>query len=159
MMKVLCAVGSRGGAELVLQTIDILGKGCELCLVHVIDEGPRHHLKHLHGPLRHGPLGGPAREREMSAAEESGGHAALDDALEAAKKAGVAAKSQLKRGNPEHEIVELAHEIGASLILIRAREGASRHPDHGPGSVGHTARFVLDHAPCAVLLLREPDLS
>jgi nucleotide-binding universal stress UspA family protein len=34
---------------------------------------------------------------------------------------------------------------------------ASRHPGRpatGPPAVGRTARFVLDHAPCPVLLLR-----
>jgi len=28
-------------------------------------------------------------------------------------------------------------------------------PTLGPKSVGHVARFVLDHAPCPVLLLRQ----
>jgi hypothetical protein len=27
-------------------------------------------------------------------------------------------------------------------------------PPTGPPSVGHTARFVVDHAPCPVLLVR-----
>jgi nucleotide-binding universal stress UspA family protein len=52
--------------------------------------------------------------------------------------------------------VAVAGEVGADLIGLRARAQWDRHPPAGPGSVGHTARFVLDHAPCDVLLLRAP---
>ena len=41
-----------------------------------------------------------------------------------------------------------------SSFAIRASEGSAGHPRLGPASVGHTARFVIDHAPCDVLLLR-----
>lgn len=153
-MQVLCPIGSRRGVELVHRIADILGSNHRLLLLHVIDTGPRHHLEHLHGPLHHGPRGGPHREREMSAAEESGGHTALDEVLEAATGAGIIAESRLERGRPEKIIVDVAREINASLIVIRARDKRSDHPRLGPGSVGHTARFVLDHAPCDVLLVR-----
>lgn len=157
MIRVLIPIAARGGAELIRRAIDILGD-CEIHLVHIIDLGPRHHLEHLHGPLRHGPRGGPAREKELGAAEESGARAALNEAQQAAREIGLnVVESHLERGNPEHEIVDLADVIGASLIILRARETPGHHPHHGPASIGHTARFVLDHAHCDVLLLRETD--
>jgi hypothetical protein len=42
----------------------------------------------------------------------------------------------------------------SQLIVIFARELPQAHPGVGPASVGHTARFVLDHAPADILLLR-----
>jgi nucleotide-binding universal stress UspA family protein len=52
-------------------------------------------------------------------------------------------------------ILQIAEDAKVSLISMWAREGTEGHPHIGPASVGHTARFVLDHAPCDVLLLRE----
>ena len=40
------------------------------------------------------------------------------------------------------------------VIVIGAREGYGDPTQIGPRSVGHVARFVLDHAPCPVLLVR-----
>ncbi|MFN8474839.1 MAG: universal stress protein [Anaerolineae bacterium] len=66
-----------------------------------------------------------------------------------------AATTLVERGKPEQVIVRVAQEGGVALIAIRAREGTAGHPRLGPASVGHTTRFVLDHAPCDVLLLRD----
>jgi Na+/H+ antiporter NhaD/arsenite permease-like protein len=49
----------------------------------------------------------------------------------------------------EDEVLDAAREAD---VLVLARGG---EPDHlGPKSVGHAERFVLDHASCAVLLVR-----
>lgn len=80
---------------------------------------------------------------------------ALQEALAAAQEVGFTAGTALRRGKVEKVIVEVARENGISLIVISAREDAAGHPHLGPASVGHTARFVLDHAACDVLLLRE----
>jgi nucleotide-binding universal stress UspA family protein len=54
---------------------------------------------------------------------------------------------QLRRlGRPEHEVVTAAQE---AALLVVAREGAAA----GPKSLGKTARFVVDHAACPVLLI------
>lgn len=155
-MKILCAIGPRGGAELVrhmLPSAAALGAG--LLLVHVIDLGPRRELEHLPGPLlRRGPHGGPARTRAMDTAETSAGERTLAEALAVAQAGRAAAQTRLERGKPEQVIVALARETGAGLIVIGARQSPEHHPPLGPGSVGHTARFVLDHAPCDVLLVR-----
>ena len=153
-MLVICAVGRRGGIELIRRVAWLVGPPAELLLLHVIDTGPRHELEQLGGPLRHGPRGGPGRERELNAAEESGGQGALDEALATAQAAGLRATTRLERGKPEQAIVRVADEVKAALIVIDARDNPTEHPPRGPASVGHTARFVLDHAPCDVLLLR-----
>jgi nucleotide-binding universal stress UspA family protein len=49
-------------------------------------------------------------------------------------------------GRIEREVVDAAH--GASLLIV-ARD--SNH--HGPKSLGPATRFVVDHAPCPVLLV------
>jgi len=156
-MRVLCAVGQRGGPKVVQRLAEILTAGTELLLLHVVDTGPRHDLKHLIGQLRHGPAGGPGHESELHAAEESVGKTSLAETQEAAEAAGFSARTSLVWGKPEKVILQLAESERVSLICISAREGAEGHPHIGPASVGHTARFVLDHAPCDVLLLRGDD--
>ncbi len=76
-MLILCAIGSRGGPELVRRVAALVGQKAELLLLHVTDTGPRHELERLGGPLGRRPPGGPAREREIDAAEEYAGQAAL----------------------------------------------------------------------------------
>jgi len=54
---------------------------------------------------------------------------------------------QLRRlGRPEHEVVTAAQR---AALLVVAREGAAA----GPESLGKSARFVVDHAACPVLLI------
>jgi len=59
-----------------------------------------------------------------------------------------------RAGRPEREIVQAAIEWQADVLVICSRSAASGGPLQGPGSVGHVTRFVLDHAPCPVLLVR-----
>src|SRR5690242_3169758 len=68
-MRVLCAIGRRGGVELTQRALDLAGANPELTLLYVIDSGPRRDLDQLTGPLRRGPLGGPARTRAIEVAE------------------------------------------------------------------------------------------
>jgi nucleotide-binding universal stress UspA family protein len=59
-----------------------------------------------------------------------------------------------RQGRPEREIVNTAAEWRADLTIICPRAEYGHKPTIGPKSVGHVARFVLDHAPCPVLLVR-----
>jgi nucleotide-binding universal stress UspA family protein len=154
-MRVLCAIGIRGGGELVRRVVAYTGGAAvELLLMHVTDVGPRHDLDQLGGPFRRGPRGGPERERALDAAEAEAGRASLAEASAEAQRSGVTASTRLERGRPEQVLVAVARETGVALLALNAREQPAGHPAAGPGSVGHTARFVLDHAPCDVLLLR-----
>ncbi|MGP7999813.1 MAG: universal stress protein [Streptosporangiaceae bacterium] len=65
---------------------------------------------------------------------------------EAAERLGRPAQRLQLRGRPEHQVVDAAR--GAALLVL-AREGATA----GPKSLGHAARFVVDHAACPVLLI------
>jgi nucleotide-binding universal stress UspA family protein len=53
-----------------------------------------------------------------------------------------------RSGRIEHEVVAAAETMD---LLMFARDKDHTHP--GPHSLGPTARYVLDHAPCAVLLV------
>lgn len=150
-MRILCAIGTRRGSEVIRQVALIAREGDELVLVHVIDTGPRHDLDRLRGPLhpRH------EHREEMDAAEEEAGKAMLKEALGEAGRLGLTASERLERGRPEHVVVELARETNAKLVVLYARESPQAHPRIGPPSVGHIARFVVDHSPTHVLMLRE----
>jgi nucleotide-binding universal stress UspA family protein len=53
-----------------------------------------------------------------------------------------------RSGRIEHEVVAAA---GTADLIVLARDEDRAH--RGPRSLGPTARYVVDHAPCAVLLL------
>lgn len=59
-----------------------------------------------------------------------------------------------RTGRPEREIVQTSLEWRADVVIICSRTDYEGVPHMGPKSVGHVARFVLDHAPCPVLLVR-----
>jgi nucleotide-binding universal stress UspA family protein len=68
------------------------------------------------------------------------------------REAGFVATDFLREGDPAHEIVALARERGAGLIIVgsRGQTGLRRL------ILGSVARNVLLHAPCSVLVVREP---
>lgn len=153
-MRLLCAVGQRDGALVVREALALLPNAVELIVLHVIDERPRRDVEQWHGPLRHVS---PERQRELGQAEESAGRATLAEAEAAAHDAGpqvTSVETRLERGRPEQIIVAQARDLHADLVALRPREYPESFPHTGPPSVGHTARFVLDHAPCPVLFLR-----
>jgi nucleotide-binding universal stress UspA family protein len=159
-MLVICAIGQRGGPELIRRLTKIMGNKAEYLLLHVIDTGLRHHLEdYLRGPLHRLPHHGkPAREEAIKAAEETAGKKTIEETLDAARNIGLNVSSSIKQGRPEEIIVQFARERQADLIVIWAHEGAVGRAPIGPASIGHTTRFVLDHAGCDVLLLREKDI-
>jgi len=121
-----------------------------LGILYVTDTGPRHDIGHirerfLRSPSPHGP-----REHEMQQAE----HAAAQDVLNEALHRLPNAETLQRQGRPEREIVNVAAEWRADLLILCPRAEYGGKPTIGPKSVGHVARFVLDHAPCPVLLLR-----
>jgi nucleotide-binding universal stress UspA family protein len=70
-----------------------------------------------------------------------------DELLDAAaERLGRPCERIVRSGQAEHEVIAAAADAD---VLVVAR--ANRRP--GPHSFGHAARFVVDHAPCAVLLV------
>jgi nucleotide-binding universal stress UspA family protein len=63
-----------------------------------------------------------------------------------------------RRGRIEREVVRAVAE-GVDVLVV-ARDGD--HSRLGPKSLGHATRFVVDHAPCAVMLVwpdETPDID
>jgi nucleotide-binding universal stress UspA family protein len=113
----------------------------EITLLAVTDTGPADAAQGAFGGLlgRHGP--DPAERLSLLAAEDA------DHLLAAAAaRLGGAASQARRHGRAEHEVVAAAR--GAGLLIV-AREGHGT----GPKSLGKAVRFVVDHAPCAVLLV------
>lgn len=121
-----------------------------IALLTVIDAGPRRDMdrtreRFWRPPLRHEPI-----TEEMQAVER----AVSEDILKTGLRHLPQAEKLLRQGLPELEIVNAAAEWRADVILICPRAEYGEPPHIGPRSVGHVARFVLDHAPCPVLLVR-----
>lgn len=156
-MRLLCAIGQRDGAQVVRDALTLIGEGDVdyLALVHVIDDQPRHGVEAQRGLVRRIS---PDRQREIALVEEATGRVTLSEAESAARGLGkqiiITIETRLERGKPDQIIVALAREFHVNLVALRAREYPDGFPRVGPPSVGHTARFVVDHAPCPVLLLR-----
>ncbi|WP_030805158.1 universal stress protein [Streptomyces sp. NRRL F-2799] len=66
----------------------------------------------------------------------------------AAERLGRPCVREERSGRPEHEVVAAA---GGAGLLVLARDGDRSRL--GPHSLGPEARFVVDHAPCPVLLV------
>ena len=89
------------------------------------------------------PPGGPSHEvRDISDA------AAAALLAEAVARLGPGARTEARRGRVEREVVAAAEGFD---LLVLARDGDRARL--GPKSLGPPARFVVDHAPCAVLLV------
>lgn len=119
-----------------------------LLLCHVIDNGARGELGLAHGfgPHRRHPG---HRARAVAQAERDAAAGVLSDAARAAP----GSETRVEEGEPGRLLCRVAASLGARLIVVGARNGPG--PDSPePHLIGHTARFVLDHAPCPVLLVR-----
>src|SRR4051812_49263957 len=95
----------------------------------------------------------PAVLSDLLDAERNHAEAALETATTSAEEAGVRVRTRLATGDPAERICEYARELDASLIAVGTR---------GYGSVaslllGSVSNAVIRHAPCPVLVVREPD--
>jgi nucleotide-binding universal stress UspA family protein len=153
-MKVLIAVKGTE-AETFYQRIVALGvlaKAEEILLAHVIDVAPRAGLElGRERYLARRPLG-EQRSTDLALAEEEASRAALQFGRQTLLEADVpeaGVREVTLRGKPNEELRELAEREHVGLIVVGGR--ASRPGLH---SIGKTARFLIDHGPHAVLLVR-----
>jgi len=125
----------------------LLPPDAEITLLHVapaeVEEAAAGALAGLLGRGRPGPGRHPA-ERIGALSEQ----AATELLAAAAARLGRAARRQATSGRVERVVVEAAE--GADL-LVAARDGDRSRL--GPASLGPATRFVVDHAPCPVLLV------
>jgi nucleotide-binding universal stress UspA family protein len=150
-MRVLCCLDGTNVGR-VSKATELLSANQPLTLgiLYVTDTGPRRDLEDTRERFlrRSGP---PApREHEMQQAE----HSAAEDILNEGLRYLPNAETLQRRGRPEREIVNVAAEWQADLVILCPRAEYGGKPTIGPKSVGHVARFVVDHAPCPVLLVR-----
>jgi nucleotide-binding universal stress UspA family protein len=109
--------------------------------VESVAEGARHGLLGRPRPRHHGP---PAPPPLRAISDE-----AADALLAAARsRLGREASAARRRGRVEREVVAMAEGMD---LLVLARDGDRTRL--GPRSLGPVARFVVDHAPCRVLLV------
>jgi len=116
--------------------------GAELVLTHVLTEAPL---------FREGPFIMP-KVREVFEAARSFADAALQEWVAKARAEGLSARAALRTGVAYQEIVTLAVDERADLIVIGT---------HGRGGIdrallGSVADRVIRLAPCPVLTVREP---
>ena len=124
---------------------ELVPPDAEIVLLHVTGPDSR---AVAHGAFV-GMLGRGHPERDPSARFDSEAATSAHELLEAAAAGlpGPATRVQ-RRGRVEREVVAAAE--GAELLVL-ARDGERSRL--GPKSLGPASRFVVDHAPCPVLLV------
>jgi nucleotide-binding universal stress UspA family protein len=153
----------------------------EVSLLHVVDTRPLSEFRLAAGRLagRAGQAAGRLREMGAKGAEASQRMLEEAEALAVSRLPPATVIRRLQRtGIPEHEIIAAAYDTGADLIVLGAAEDPAGppppppHPErrpppqHAPPPPGAaeaprvphrhlspTVRFVVDHAPCDVLLV------
>jgi nucleotide-binding universal stress UspA family protein len=156
-MRLVCCCDGDGSDALIRRSLARLGAVSTLVLVHCIDSGPEHDVHFIQDRVLHHHHHHLHERHEAEMAESLQGRAVtiLEEAAVAARAAGFVGDLQTRalHGRPEREIVHLLGEEGADAVALFPRPPARQHGS-GPHSVGHVARFIIDHAPCDVLLLR-----
>jgi nucleotide-binding universal stress UspA family protein len=160
--RLLVALAGAEDPAIVGQLAGALGAGgpsLEIVLLHVVDSGPRALLP-LGPGTRRGPWPMPpggSIQRRLSEAEDEGATAVLAAWVDrfAAALPGATVTTEIRRGQPEHEIVAAAIAGRPDVVVLAARPRTGP-TEPGPRSLGHVARFVVDHAPVPVLLVRRP---
>ncbi|MGH2494802.1 MAG: universal stress protein [Ktedonobacteraceae bacterium] len=151
-MKVLCCLDGTNVEQISNAVKNMLpADQLTLGLIYVIDSGPHGEIERQRERFLRPPALNPQRSKQIQNAETS----AAQDILQEGARFLPGAERIHKTGRPEREIVSCAAEWHADLIVICPRSPLSGGPTMGPKSVGHVARFVLDHAPCPVLLVRQ----
>jgi nucleotide-binding universal stress UspA family protein len=150
-MRVLCCLDGTNAGQ-VSKATEMLSASQPLTfgILYVIDTGPRKDIEHLRERFLRPPGRPLSREDEIDHAE----HAAAKEILDEGLRYFPDAETLQRQGRPEREIVNIAAEWQADLVVTCPRAEYGGKPTIGTKSVGHVARFVLDHAPCPVLLVR-----
>jgi len=142
-MKILVLIDGQHSKEMLAAIQDLVDlRRADLTLAYVRGPGPRASLEMLRRrPGRHAIP--PHRDRELHEAEVS----VADDALAEAEALGRATAAGVETvqvaGEAGRAVCDLARVRGVDLIVVRA----------GP-QLGPAARYIADHAPGPVLLLR-----
>jgi nucleotide-binding universal stress UspA family protein len=149
-MRVLCCLDGTNAEPISRATGLLSPDQLTVGVIYVIDQGPHHDIEHARERHFRPPVPPPGREHQMVEAEQSSAEEIINEGLRYLS----GAETLRREGRPEREIVNAAADWKADMILICPRAEYGDKHKIGPKSVGHVARFVLDHAPCPVLLVR-----
>jgi nucleotide-binding universal stress UspA family protein len=149
-MRILCCLDGSNIEQISGAVSDFLrADQLTIGLLYVTDSGPQESIERQRSRfLRPQSMTGPRLEKIQQAQQF-----AASNILEEGQRYVSGAETLQRQGRPEREIVNCAAEWKANLIIISPRSQYDA-AEIGPKSVGHVARFVVDHAPCPVLLLR-----
>jgi nucleotide-binding universal stress UspA family protein len=145
-MRVLVWLVEDTWESAIAQTIVSVPETADITLLFVADADVEEVARGARAGLlgrRHGPP--PGQEQQLSTISEEAARALL---WEARSRLGRAAGYELRRGRVEREVVAAAADAD---LLVMARDGDRSRL--GPRSIGRHGRFVIDHAPCRVLLV------
>lgn len=120
------------GRAIVERAVKLGGSGARIVLVNVLEELPGYIAVEL-----------PAGLIEQSREE------ALAKLKAIAADAGIAAETVVRVGHPANQILDIAEEKKADLVII-----ASHRPGLQDYFIGSTAGRVVRHATCSVLVVR-----
>jgi nucleotide-binding universal stress UspA family protein len=152
--KILLATDGSSEAELATRTAVDLSRqtSSELHVIHVLDIVPTALLY----PEAIDPEGvempDPILVEEIERHAEQRGREMLDEEVERVRSAGgTVAQAHLMMGEAAREIVHLAEDIGAGLVVI----GSRGHGGIRRTLMGSVSDSVVRHAHCPVLVVRE----
>lgn len=152
-MRVLFPVGGTESPVFFARAVRLIAAGevTAVLVVHVVDEGRRAGLEHGRERSFDRRALGPNRTAEIEAAEQEAAGEVVNRACTAlANLLPIPPERTVVRGKINEVIRELAVEWRADLVVVRGQGGRP-----GPHSIGKTARFVIDHATAAALLVRD----
>ncbi len=129
--------------------------GWRFVLLYVVDTRPVDELGYRRQALFRGRLS-PERLAQLDTVADSSAADVLAEAQAyvLGQRPAATVETLVRRGRPEREIIAVANTLARPLVVLGARPGGRSAVPIGPTSIGHVARFVLDHAPGDVLLLR-----
>jgi nucleotide-binding universal stress UspA family protein len=152
--KILLATDGSSEAEMASRTAVDLGKqtNSQLHVIHVWDIAPSALLYPEATDPEGVELPDPVLEDDLERRAEQRGRTVLDEEAERVRSAGGRlAKAHLMMGEPAREIVHLAEDIGAGLVVIGSRgQGGIRRT-----LMGSVSDWVVRHAHCPVLVVRQ----
>jgi nucleotide-binding universal stress UspA family protein len=151
--KILLATDGSSEAELATQTAVDLARmsASELHVIHVLDVAPSAMLY----PEATDPEGiempDPILEEDLEQSSEQRGRELLDAEVERVwAVGGTVAQAHLTMGDAAREIVHLAEDVGAGLVVM----GSRGHGGIRRALMGSVSDSVVRHAHCPVLVVR-----
>lgn len=148
--NILLAIDGSPESEGAVQTAVQLSKGLKLAL-HLINVAPVQSAYAAQGALNILDLVDPELEGRLRERAEHDARETLGEQVQKIEDAGgKVAEAYPKVGRPDVEIVRLAEELEAGLVIVGSRGSGPFKRD----ALGSVSESVVRHAPCPVLVVR-----